>query len=202
MERTRSSRRHRQQIQRRGLSNQHSDHRDRASGRFGHDAHLQEVPGPDLQRRRLASEDGKNPHLGRTRRRLAQHDLADGDKSPQADRIDQRGLLKEVAATPGSIGYANLGDARNAANGGFTGQSPRDSGPSGRQQEDQQRLKVTGSTRTHPPTGTSRRWPRPTARRRSQQRFVGLPAAERLSAVERSDDGTRLEDVLAVRPDL
>jgi ABC-type phosphate transport system substrate-binding protein len=33
------------------------------------------------------------------------------------------GLLKEVAAKPGSIGYANLADARNAANGGFTGQS-------------------------------------------------------------------------------
>ncbi len=33
------------------------------------------------------------------------------------------GLLKEVAATPGSVGYANLADARNAANGGFTGQS-------------------------------------------------------------------------------
>jgi len=34
------------------------------------------------------------------------------------------GLLKTVAATPGSIGYANLADARNSANGGFTGQSP------------------------------------------------------------------------------
>ena len=33
------------------------------------------------------------------------------------------GLLKTVAATPGSIGYANLADARNVANGGFTGQS-------------------------------------------------------------------------------
>jgi ABC-type phosphate transport system substrate-binding protein len=32
-------------------------------------------------------------------------------------------LLKLVAATPGSIGYANLADARNVANGGFTGQS-------------------------------------------------------------------------------
>lgn len=35
------------------------------------------------------------------------------------------GLLKEVAAKPGSIGYANLADARNVANGGFTGQSPQ-----------------------------------------------------------------------------
>jgi ABC-type phosphate transport system substrate-binding protein len=34
-------------------------------------------------------------------------------------------VLKLVAATPGSIGYANLADARNPANGGFTGQSPQ-----------------------------------------------------------------------------
>ncbi|MGO9490319.1 MAG: substrate-binding domain-containing protein [Solirubrobacteraceae bacterium] len=33
------------------------------------------------------------------------------------------GLLKTVAKDPGSIGYANLADARNPANGGFTGQS-------------------------------------------------------------------------------
>jgi ABC-type phosphate transport system substrate-binding protein len=33
------------------------------------------------------------------------------------------GLLKTVAAPPGSIGYANLADARNIGNGGFTGQS-------------------------------------------------------------------------------
>jgi ABC-type phosphate transport system substrate-binding protein len=33
------------------------------------------------------------------------------------------GVLKEVTETPGSIGYADLSQARNAANGGFTGQS-------------------------------------------------------------------------------
>jgi ABC-type phosphate transport system substrate-binding protein len=35
------------------------------------------------------------------------------------------GVLKTVAETPGSVGYANLADARNTANGGFTGQSPQ-----------------------------------------------------------------------------
>lgn len=35
------------------------------------------------------------------------------------------GMLKAVAATPGSIGYPNLADARNPVNGGFTGQSPQ-----------------------------------------------------------------------------
>jgi ABC-type phosphate transport system substrate-binding protein len=35
------------------------------------------------------------------------------------------GLLKEVAAKPGSLGYANLADANNPANGGFNGQSPQ-----------------------------------------------------------------------------
>ncbi len=33
------------------------------------------------------------------------------------------GVLKEVAETPGAIGYADLAQARNPANGGFTGQS-------------------------------------------------------------------------------
>ena len=35
------------------------------------------------------------------------------------------GVLKEVAETPGAIGYADLSQARNVANGGFTGQSPQ-----------------------------------------------------------------------------
>jgi len=35
------------------------------------------------------------------------------------------GVLKEVAENPGDIGYADLSQARNAANGGFTGQSPQ-----------------------------------------------------------------------------
>jgi ABC-type phosphate transport system substrate-binding protein len=73
----------------------------------------------------LASEDGKTHTWA---------ELAEGSLSttwPTATKVlkpkesTNVGLLKEIAATPGSIGYANLGDARNAANGGFTGQSPQ-----------------------------------------------------------------------------
>jgi ABC-type phosphate transport system substrate-binding protein len=71
----------------------------------------------------FASEDGKN----HTWNELAEGSLS--TKWPTAAAVVHAaeetgpGLLKEVAATPGSIGYANLADARNAANGGFTGQS-------------------------------------------------------------------------------
>jgi len=44
-------------------------------------------------------------------------------KTQHAVGANGKELLKFVAATPGSIGYANLADARNEANGGFTGQS-------------------------------------------------------------------------------
>jgi len=44
-------------------------------------------------------------------------------KTQHAAAANGKELLKYVAATPGSIGYANLADARNVANGGFTGQS-------------------------------------------------------------------------------
>jgi ABC-type phosphate transport system substrate-binding protein len=73
----------------------------------------------------LASEDGKSHTWG---------ELAEGSLSttwPTATKVIKPkestnvGLLKEITATPGSIGYANLGDARNPANGGFTGQSPQ-----------------------------------------------------------------------------
>ncbi len=72
---------------------------------------------------KLASEDGKE-HTW--------NELAEGSLSktwPSAAKVVHAaeetgpGLLKEVAAKPGSVGYANLADARNAANGGFTGQS-------------------------------------------------------------------------------
>ncbi len=71
----------------------------------------------------LASEDGKSHTWS---------ELAEGSLStvwPTAAKVIKPAnstgpeLLKLVAATPGSIGYANLADARNAANGGFTGQS-------------------------------------------------------------------------------
>jgi ABC-type phosphate transport system substrate-binding protein len=42
-----------------------------------------------------------------------------------ASTTTNTGVLQEVAAIPGSIGYADLAQARNAANGGFTGQSPQ-----------------------------------------------------------------------------
>ncbi len=42
-----------------------------------------------------------------------------------ATETTNTGVLKEVAAIPGSIGYADLSQARNPANGGFTGQSPQ-----------------------------------------------------------------------------
>jgi ABC-type phosphate transport system substrate-binding protein len=73
----------------------------------------------------MASEDGKEHSWG---------ELAEGSLStkwPTAAKVviptetTGTGVLKEVAKTPGSIGYANLADARNAANGGFTGQSPQ-----------------------------------------------------------------------------
>lgn len=71
----------------------------------------------------LASEDGLNHTWG---------ELAEGSLStkwPTAAKVLHAaeetgpGLLKTVASTPGSIGYANLADSRNVANGGFTGQS-------------------------------------------------------------------------------
>ncbi len=71
----------------------------------------------------LASEDAKEHTWG---------ELAEGSLStvwPTAAKVlkptetTNTGLLKEVAATPGSIGYADLAQARNPANGGFTGQS-------------------------------------------------------------------------------
>jgi ABC-type phosphate transport system substrate-binding protein len=73
----------------------------------------------------MASEDGKEHTWA---------ELAEGSLSkvwPSAAKVVHAaeetgpGLLKQVASTPGSIGYANLADARNAANGGFTGQSPQ-----------------------------------------------------------------------------
>ncbi len=72
----------------------------------------------------LASEDGKEHTWS---------ELGEGSLSkvwPTAAKVVHAaeetgpGLLKEVAAKPGSIGYANLADARNPVNGGFTGQSP------------------------------------------------------------------------------
>src|SRR5262249_14032701 len=71
----------------------------------------------------LASEDGKE----HTWAELGEGSLS--TKWPTAAAVVHAaeetgpGLLKEVAAKPGSVGYANLADARNAANGGFTGQS-------------------------------------------------------------------------------
>jgi len=71
----------------------------------------------------LASEDGKN----HTWAELAEGSLS--TKWPTAAKVVHAetetgpGLLKTVAKDPGSIGYANLADARNPANGGFTGQS-------------------------------------------------------------------------------
>src|SRR5262249_12861985 len=44
-------------------------------------------------------------------------------KVTRAKTTTNTGVLKEVAETPGTIGYADLSQARNAANGGFTGQS-------------------------------------------------------------------------------
>lgn len=73
----------------------------------------------------LASEDGKTHTWG---------ELSEGSLSttwPTATKVKKPAkstgpeVLKLVAATPGSIGYANLADARNEANGGFTGQSPQ-----------------------------------------------------------------------------
>ncbi len=67
----------------------------------------------------------------RTWAQLAEGDEADNLGWPTAAKVvhaaeeSGTGLLKEVAAKPGSIGYANLADARNVANGGFTGQSPQ-----------------------------------------------------------------------------
>lgn len=46
-------------------------------------------------------------------------------KVVHAKTTTNTGVLKEVAETPGSIGYADLSQARNVANGGFTGQSPQ-----------------------------------------------------------------------------
>jgi ABC-type phosphate transport system substrate-binding protein len=71
----------------------------------------------------MASEDGKE----HTWAELGEGSLS--TKWPTAAKVLHAaeetgpGLLKEVAATPGSVGYANLADARNSANGGFTGQS-------------------------------------------------------------------------------
>ena len=71
----------------------------------------------------LASEDGKEHTWG---------ELAEGSLStswPTAAKVlhpaetTNTGVLKAVAATPGAIGYADLAQARNPANGGFTGQS-------------------------------------------------------------------------------
>jgi ABC-type phosphate transport system substrate-binding protein len=71
----------------------------------------------------LASEDGKEHSWA---------ELAEGSLStvwPTAANTlhpaetTNTGVLKAVAATPGAIGYADLAQARNAANGGFTGQS-------------------------------------------------------------------------------
>ncbi len=73
---------------------------------------------------KMASEDGKEHTWA---------ELAEGSLSkvwPTAAKVvhaaeeTNTGMLKEVAAKPGSIGYPNLADARNVANGGFTGQSP------------------------------------------------------------------------------
>jgi ABC-type phosphate transport system substrate-binding protein len=44
-------------------------------------------------------------------------------KVVHAKTTTNTGVLKEVTETPGSIGYADLSQARNPANGGFTGQS-------------------------------------------------------------------------------
>jgi ABC-type phosphate transport system substrate-binding protein len=71
----------------------------------------------------LASEDGKE----HTWAELAEGSLS--TKWPTAAKVLKAetetgpGVLKTVAAHPGSVGYANLADARNTANGGFTGQS-------------------------------------------------------------------------------
>jgi ABC-type phosphate transport system substrate-binding protein len=72
---------------------------------------------------KMASEDG----LEHTWAELGEGSLS--TKWPTAAKVVHAteetgpGLLKEVAAKPGSLGYANLADARNVANGGFTGQS-------------------------------------------------------------------------------
>jgi ABC-type phosphate transport system substrate-binding protein len=74
---------------------------------------------------KMASEDG----LEHTWAELGEGSLS--TKWPTAAKVLHAteetgpGLLKQVASTPGSVGYANLADARSVANGGFTGQSPQ-----------------------------------------------------------------------------
>jgi ABC-type phosphate transport system substrate-binding protein len=73
----------------------------------------------------MASENGKE----QTWAELAEGSLSlvwpTAAKVVKAETESGGGLLKTVANDPGSIGYANLADARNTANGGFTGQSPQ-----------------------------------------------------------------------------
>ncbi len=71
----------------------------------------------------LASEDGKEHTWSELGEGSLSKTWPTGAKVVHAAEETGPGLLKEVAAKPGSIGYANLADARNTANGGFTGQS-------------------------------------------------------------------------------
>jgi ABC-type phosphate transport system substrate-binding protein len=71
----------------------------------------------------LLSEDGKEHTWSELGEGSLSKTWPSAAKVVHAEEETGPGLLKYVAGHPGTIGYANLADARNTANGGFTGQS-------------------------------------------------------------------------------
>ncbi len=71
----------------------------------------------------LASEDAKEHTWGELGEGSLSTTWPTAAKVVHAETTTNTGVLKEVAAVPGAVGYADLAQARNAANGGYTGQS-------------------------------------------------------------------------------
>ena len=155
----------------------------------------------------MASEDGKEHTWA---------ELAEGSLSktwPTAAKVvhaaeeTNTGMLKEVAATPGSIGYPNLADARNPVNGGFTGQSPQrfwvELESSKKEKTTSKGVKITRKyvdpSKNKDTAGSSESNCKDTE---FSNEKGNLPAADGRLAMERSDGEGRIEDLRAVRSHL